>query len=125
MFKKLKTWLNRRASDEEWTPPVNLKRTGAQTAVRPKVDAVKRPVLRQRAAEFDLEEDGLSGHIESGGPNKNVFIRSKYVREDTGTHETLKILDDSLLDSGEETGSDPYNTGGFDRSKNWNHRFRK
>ena len=42
-----------------------------------------------------------------------------------GTHETLTLLDDSLVDSGEETGLDPYNTGGFDRSKNWDRRFGK
>mgnify|MGYP000866434531 FL=1 len=72
--------------------------------------------------EFDTK---ISGRIEDAGPGKNVLIRNKYVREDTGTHETLKILDDSMVDSGEETGIDPYNTGGFDRSKNWNNRFRK
>ena len=120
MFKKLKNWLIRDDSDEEWTPPVTLNRTGANTAVRPK----KAPA-QQLATELKLEEDSPSGHIESGGPNKNVFVRSKYVREDTGTHETLKILDDSLLDFGDENGIDPYNTGGFDRSNNWNNRFRK
>ena len=50
------------------------------------------------------------------------LIRNKYLREDTGTHETLTILDDSLVDSGEEQGIDPYNTGSFDRSKNWDRR---
>ena len=57
-------------------------------------------------------------------PHQNVLIRNKYQREDTGTHETLKIVDDSLVDSGEETGIDPYNTGNFDRSRNWDKRFR-
>ncbi|HEY5642599.1 MAG TPA: hypothetical protein VIS31_06955 [Woeseiaceae bacterium] len=69
--------------------------------------------------------DDLGDEIESLGPGKNVLIRNKFVREDTGTHETLKILDDSLVDSGEESGIDPYNTGGFDRSRNWEKRFRK
>ena len=50
--------------------------------------------------------------------------RSKYVREDTGTHETLKILDESLVGSTDDDGFDPYNTGGFDRSRNWDRRFR-
>ena len=49
-------------------------------------------------------DEELAGEIESNGPGKNVLIRNKFVREDTGTHETLKILDDSLVDSGEETG---------------------
>ena len=57
--------------------------------------------------------------IESRGPGKNVLIRNKYQREDTGTHDTLKILDDAMLDTGEDEGFDPYNTGQFDRSRNW------
>ena len=64
------------------------------------------------------------GRVETVGPGKNVLIRNRYVREETGTYETLKIVDDSLVDSGEETGIDPYNTGDFDRSKNWDKRFR-
>ncbi len=56
--------------------------------------------------------------------SRESLIRNKYLREDTGTHETLKILDDSLLDSGEEEGFDPYNTGDFDRSRNWERRFK-
>ena len=48
-----------------------------------------------------------------------------YIRENTGTHKTVKTLDDSLVDPDEADGIDPYNTGGFDRSKNWNNRFRK
>ena len=53
------------------------------------------------------------------------LVRNRYQSEDTGTHDTLKIIDDSLVDSGEETGIDPYNTGNFDRSRNWDKRFRK
>ena len=56
------------------------------------------------------------------GPGKNVLIRNRFVREDTGTHETLKILDDSMIETDEETGFDPYNTGNFDRSRNWDKR---
>lgn len=67
----------------------------------------------------------MKGHVESLGPGKNVFVRNRFVREETGTHETLKIIDDSVVDSGEETGLDPYNTGQFDRSKKWEQRFRK
>lgn len=125
MFEKLKNWLNKNVSDEKRSSPARLNRTGAHTIARPKADATKKPAARKRAPQVDLEEGSLSGQIEDGGPNKNVLIRNKYVREDTGTHETLKILDDSLVDSGEETGIDPYNTGGFDRSKNWHNRFRK
>ena len=73
------------------------------------------------AIDFDA---GVEGQIESLGPGKNVLIRNRFQREDTGTHETLKILDDSLIDSGEEAGIDPYNTGEFDRSRNWDKRLR-
>ena len=62
---------------------------------------------------------GGGARIADGGPGKNVLIRNRYVREDTGTHETLKILDDSLLESDEEFGADPYNSGRFDRAKSW------
>lgn len=61
---------------------------------------------------------------ETPAPDSAPLIRNRYVREDTGTHETLTILDDSMIDSGEEPGFDPYNTGDFDRSKNWERRFR-
>lgn len=66
----------------------------------------------------------VNGRIADGGPGKNVLIR-KMVREDTGTHDTLKILDQSALEPQEESGIDPYNTGRFDRAKSWETRFRK
>ena len=86
------------------------------------VSARARPVTRQRkknkptAVEFST---GLEGKIIDGGPGKNVLVHNKYLREDTGTHETLKIIDESILDSDDEDGIDPYNTGRFDRSKSW------
>jgi len=67
----------------------------------------------------------LGGRIDDGGPGKNVLIRNKYVREDTGTHDTLKIIDDSVFVDEEEFGIDPYNTGRFDRSQSWNLRRKK
>ena len=54
--------------------------------------------------EFVEVDPSVHGRIEDRGPGKNVLIRNPYVREDTGTHETLKILDDSVIDSGEEAG---------------------
>ncbi len=72
----------------------------------------------------DLDTE-LGGRIEDAGPGKNVLIRNKYLREDTGTHETLKIIDESIIDTGEEAGFDPYNTGQFDRSRNWKSRTRE
>jgi hypothetical protein len=68
----------------------------------------------------------LGGKIEEVGPGKNVLVRNKYVREDTGTHEKLKIIDDTLVEEEDDGGIDPYNTGRFDRSKSWNSsRWRK
>ena len=119
-MERLKNWLEARFSGEKPSPPDDFRRTGAHLSPRP-----KRPAPPSPAKASAEEEVQLTGEIEDAGPGKNVLIRNKYVREDTGTHETLKILDDSLVDSGEETGIDPYNTGGFDRSKNWNNRFRK
>ena len=122
MFTTIKKWLNARFSDEELTPTQDLRMTGAHSAAPPAHPKKKVP---RPAPEFVETDEELSTEIESNGPGKNVLIRNKYVREDTGTHETLKILDDSIVDTGEETGLDPYNTGGFDRSKNWDRRFSK
>jgi hypothetical protein len=119
MMERLTSWLKIRLGWEDPDPPPNLHRTGTFTT-RPNKPAAKR--LVPDSVKLDAH---VSGKIEDAGPGKNVLIRNKYIREDTGTHETLKILDDSLIDSGEESGIDPYNTGSFDRSNNWNNRFRK
>ena len=122
MLEKLKNWFKTRLSDEDTAASPDLHMTGAHTPPATLRQSQKVP---RRNPEFVDADADLSGEIESNGPGKNVLIRNKFVREDTGTHETLKILDDSLVDSGEETGLDPYNTGGFDRSKNWDRRFGK
>jgi hypothetical protein len=105
------------------TPGAQLRRrSSAHTAVRV---AAENPDATEVTPQFFESNPPLSGQIEDTGPGKNVLIRNKYVREDTGTHETLKILDDSMIDNGEEDGIDPYNSGEFDRSRNWDKRFRK
>ena len=120
MLEKLTNLLKGRISADKPTPA--LHKTGSHVA--PALKAKKQHVPRPAAKFVDSDGEPM-GRIESNGPGKNVLIRNKFLREDTGTHETLKILDDSLVDSGEETGLDPYNTGGFDRSKNWDRRFSK
>ena len=70
-----------------------------------------------QALEFSSE---VGGEMVDGGPGKNVPTRIKYIREDSGTHETLKIVDESLPESAEELGLDPYNTGRFDPAESWN-----
>lgn len=122
MLERLKNWLRMRSSDEDSTPTQNLRMTGSHTAAPPVRPQHKVP---RPDPEYVAADDDLSTESESDGTGKNVLIRNKFVREDTGTHETLKIIDDSIVDSGEETGIDPYNTGEFDRSKNWDRRFGK
>lgn len=107
MFEALKNWWNERFGEEE------------PSAEPTRVFSNRRSNDSRGRRRTDVTES------EQPVGEQNVLIRNKYVREDTGTHETLKILDDSLVDSGEESGIDPYNTGGFDRSRNWESRFRK
>lgn len=88
----------------------------AQHAPRPKKPAVE-PVT------YDSD---IGGRIENAGPGKNVLMRNHYVREDTGTHETLKIFSASIEEDEDEGGQDPYNSGQFDRTKSWrSYRTRK
>ena len=65
------------------------------------------------------------GRVEEVGPGKSVYTPKKYIREDTGTHDTLKIVDESLAISEDQDGFDPYNTGRFDRPDKWRLRARK
>lgn len=104
----------------------------AQAASKPAIPRVRaRPKPGFEDDEVVLANTGgfkasTGGQIESRGPGKNVLIRNKYIREDTGTHETLKIVDEyetDEVDAGQ--GIDPYNTGRFDRSKSWEKQFRK
>lgn len=122
MFEKLKNLFKPGRSGETSAPAQDLRTTGAHPLPQqaPAAKKVPRP-----DPEFVPVDEELSAEVKNEGQGKSPLIRNKYVREDTGTHETLKILDDSLVDSGEEAGIDPYNTGGFDRSKNWDRRFGK
>jgi len=53
-----------------------------------------------------------------------VLVRDGETTADTDAQETLQLLDDSPLDPSEPVGIDPYNSGQFDRSRQWNSRFR-
>jgi hypothetical protein len=106
-------WLANKISPEEEPAPRPLRRTNP--GIRPK-PAKPAPAAQPEDLEFAGE---LGGKIMDGGPGKNVLVRNKYVREDSGTHETLKIIDDTLVETDDEGGADPYNTGRFDRSKSW------
>ena len=112
-------WLGQRLFPQQQPEGPALSQTGVR---------VRTPVQRKTQSAIPVPvsfKATMGNQIEDGGPGKNVLIRNKMVREDTGTHDTLKILDESMLDSGEEFGIDPYNTGRFDRSKSWENRSRK
>lgn len=99
-------WFSKRSARKKSASGGSMRATGAHKAARRTAGASG---VRRNS---DRMIDGEHGQ---NAPNRN-----KFVREDTGTHETLKILDDSLLEQEEEAGADPYNTGRFDRSKSWN-----
>ena len=99
-------------NSEPEEPP---RRPGTHAQTRPHPPPAT-PVLTNPAP-VDFAAD-VSGKIIDGGPGKNILIRNKYVGEDKGTHDTLAILDDSILANNEgKTGADPYNTCRFDRPK--------
>ena len=122
MLESLKNWLKKLLAKDDSKSTGDLRSHGVPAA--PPRPAPRQAVPRKDPEYVQVDPD-LSGEIENIGPGKNVLIRNKFIREDPGTHETLTILDDSLVDSGEEQGIDPYNTGSFDRSKNWDRRHGK
>ena len=126
-MKRILTWIGNKLSPGKKSGaiaarPHNMRNSSIPVPSRPKP---KKPSLPSQPEMVDLSSDA-SGSITDGGPNKNVLIRNRYVREETGTHDTLKIIDDSILESPEEDGAfDPYNTGRFDRAKSWDSRKHK
>jgi len=133
MIKSFMSWLTSKVSLRKTSPEPKLSKTGKhlrqtgshlQQTGRPTASRTAKP--KQAAPRSEPEyvdtDPHVGGRIEDNGPGKNVLIRNKYIREDSGTHETLKILDDSIIDTEEEEGIDPYNTGQFDRSKHWDKR---
>ena len=125
MLEKIKNWLSGFFPRGFGTTSRSLNRSGAHPRA---VNATgERRRGSDRRTQPDLIEPGHLGRdtAENDDGPKNEFVRRKYYREETGTHETLKIVDDSIIDSGEETGIDPYNTGNFDRSRNWDKRSGK
>lgn len=118
MMQQFLKWLGSKLFPREAASQPPLRQTGVR--VRPLSARPEAP--RPKAVKF---ASSVNGTIADGGPGKNVLIRNKFVREDTGTHDSLKILDASLLEAEEESGIDPYNTGRFDRAKSWESRSRK
>ena len=132
-MKRFLTWLGRKLSPDTNDFDQDLRQRSA--GIRPVPVRVKPPAARPKSpppaapqkptdtVEFSTEK---TGSIADGGPGKNVLIQDRFIREETGTHETLKIVDDSILESEEkEAEFDPYNTGRFDRGKSWDGPSRK
>lgn len=124
MIKGFLTWLGNKISPDRERVDASLHRTGRRisrvpTGPKPRPQALQK--TKSKAAKPVKFAPELGGSVQDGGPGKNVLVRNKYVREDTGTHETLKIIEDPVASSIEEDGIDPYNTGRFDRSKFWEH----
>jgi len=127
-MKRLYNWLAGKVAPKAAPPRRPLRETGShlrQSGTHVRSQPVK-PAPIKPPSELEVVEldPHVAGRIEDNGPGKNVLIRNRYVREETGTHDTLKILDDSIIDTEEQTGIDPYNTGQFDRSRNWDKRSR-
>lgn len=121
MIESIRTWLRHRFSGAEEVPPPSLRATASY---RQRLVKAENAAPRVKLEKIDVEPQA-HGTIESLGPGKNVYVRSPYVREDLGTHESLKIVDESLLEGEEPAGIDPYNTGRFDKARKWDQRSRK
>jgi len=119
-MQRLIKWLAKKIFPDKEAHSHAGRRAGDKRMPRPQPRPQPRTAV-QRYPKIDTVDFGseLGGKIVDGGPGKNVLVRSKYIREDTGTHETLTIIDDSLLEADEDDGLDPYNTGRFDSSKSW------
>ena len=121
-MKRFFNWLADKISPQKASPQPEQKQTGQRKFAKKKPIKQAVPRSQPEYVEFDSKVDGK---IDDAGPGKNVLMRNKYIREETGTHETLTIIDESAENSTDEEGIDPYNTGQFDRSRSWDKRFRK
>jgi hypothetical protein len=132
MLERLINWFISKDDDEPAPRASALGRSGAFKAAQvvrkaapvPRPAPVAKPVAGNAAGPAPEIASGVDGEIAELGPGKNVLVRNKHHREESGSHETLSIVDDSIVQTGEEAGIDPYNTGKFDRSRHWDKRFR-
>ncbi len=130
MIELIKNWFQRRAAPTQAMPTQNLRETGANRLPTVRRDDRRKSDRRDQSEQSELPgprqvqlEPTVAGSIDSNGP-VNVLVRNKYQQDDDGTN-TLRILDESMLDPNDEAGNDPYNSGSFDRSRNWEKRYRK
>lgn len=121
MLKRWINWIKGDAASDPVRPPQQRRRVSAHAALHARTAPSPEPPERPG---FDDLGPAFEGRIENGGPGKNVLIRDGDTGDDTGTRETLSLLDESPLDPNEPVGIDPYNSGQFDRSRHWDSRFR-
>ena len=127
-MKRFLNWLTGRKSPKKASHNSSRSRPSAVPGPTARPVRTSRPAQRTATNSDYVEFDAtVDGKIDDNGPGKNVLRRTKFVREEAGTHDTLAIVDDSAAveDNSDAEGIDPYNTGKFDRSKNWDKRFRK
>jgi hypothetical protein len=122
MMEELISWFKGRFSRAEPPQPPRARTIGTYRQLLSAAEKKADPLAP--APEVDVDPH-VPGRIENQGPGKNVFVPSPYVREDLGTHDSLKILDPSLVEDDQEEGIDPYNTGVFERPSKWDQRFRE
>ena len=126
-MKRFIRWLENKLSNGEPAPQAMLQPPRARIRPAKTGKALQTIISSSQSATAttgcSTKPGGDNNELKPG--NKPPVVRHRYVREDTGTHETLKILDDSIFESEEPGGIDPYNTGRFDRSKSWDHLSRK
>ncbi len=130
MIEVIKKWFQGRDEPIQTLPTQDLRQSGAnrlpsvRRGDRRDSDRRDRPDQTVQPAPRKVQlEPNVAGRVDSRGP-VNVLVQNKYQQDDEGTN-TLRILDESMLDSIDEAGNDPYNSGSFDRSKNWEKRYRK
>ncbi|MCH8117267.1 MAG: hypothetical protein IIA78_04000 [Proteobacteria bacterium] len=121
MLRRLINWFRIQPEPHEKLPDDPLPGTGAQTLPG---SARSIPAVPRRQPEFVEPDPNVAEGSERHDKDRHAPRRSKYIREDSGTHETLKIIDDSLAEPNDDDGIDPYNTGQFNRSRNWDKRSR-
>ena len=125
MITSLKAWFKDKFSGADTSPPPSTQSRSSYRQHLVAMDKPSPPTEAQAEAETKDVDAQSHGTIESLGPGKNVYVQNPYVREELGTHESLKIVDQSLVDGEEPDGIDPYNTGRFDKSRKWEQRSRK
>lgn len=124
MIRFIKKWFKGRDEPRQALPTQDIRQSGAnrlptvRRGDRRKNDRRDQSEQTVRQAPRQVQvEPNVAGRVDDRGP-VNVLVQNKYQKDDEGTN-TLRILDESMLDSMNEAGNDPYNSGSFDRSKNW------